>query len=209
MIRALCGGPGRPLRERHRFPARARQRGHGTATDRCWVIPVRIAACCDLRRVGVRSPSAGGNYLSPERVARTATTRPAAYIGDKTHYAGDSPRLSAYRTRGGRLHPYVAWFAEACEQPADTPAFVAAPGRARSRERHSHAEGAAQARSQGWSPLNPGTAAGPARIPRKSKSLGDAARGSQIRSRESQYRPHALPDLTEQNVRRPFRAPAR
>ncbi len=105
MIRALCGGPGRPLRDRHGFSARARHCGHGTATDRFWVMPVRIAACGDLRQIGVRSPSAAENYLSPERVARTAAARPAAHIGDKNHYAGDSPRLSAYRTRGGRLGP--------------------------------------------------------------------------------------------------------
>ncbi len=84
-----------------------------------------------------------------------------------------------------------------------------ADGRARARQSDPHPARPAQARPEVRSPLDPLAAAGAARVRRDREGLRHAARRPQVRAREGQQDPRPLPDLAEQDDRRPLRAPAR
>ena len=78
-----------------------------------------------------------------------------------------------------------------------------ADGRAPARERDPHPARAAQARSQGRPAADPRAAARAARVSRDREGLRHAAGGPQVRPREGEQDPHAVPDLAEQDDRRP------
>src|SRR4051812_36375499 len=84
----------------------------------------------------------------------------------------------------------------------------AADGRAQARQRDPHRTRTPQARAQGWARADPRHVARSARVPGDGQGVRPPARGAQVRAREGQSDPHALPHLAEQDDRRPVRAAA-
>ena len=75
-------------------------------------------------------------------------------------------------------------------------------------EQDQDGEGATQAEAQGRRGEHRRSAARPARLHPHRQGLRHAARRAQVRPREGQQDPLAVPDLTEQDDRRALRAPA-
>src|SRR3954463_1710025 len=84
----------------------------------------------------------------------------------------------------------------------------AADGRAQARQRDPHPPGPPQARAQGGAHSDPRPSARSARISGDRQGLRPPAGGAQVRAREGQSDPHALPHLAEQDHRRAVGAPA-
>src|SRR3954452_11034660 len=84
----------------------------------------------------------------------------------------------------------------------------AADGRAQARQRDPHRTRTPEARAQGGARADPRHVARSARVPGDGQGVRPPARGAQVRAREGQSDPHALPHLAEQDDRRPVRAAA-
>src|SRR3954453_2906519 len=82
-------------------------------------------------------------------------------------------------------------------------------GCASASERDPHAPSLPEAGSEGRSHADPRAAARPARVPPDGQGVRPAAGGSEVRAREGESHPHAVPDLAVEDDRRPVRAPAR
>src|SRR3954449_13014876 len=85
----------------------------------------------------------------------------------------------------------------------------AADGRASASERDPHASSLPEAGPEGWSRADPRPASRPAGVPANGQGLRPAAGGAEVRAREGESHPHAVPDLAFEDDRRPVRAPAR
>src|SRR5829696_3206300 len=71
-------------------------------------------------------------------------------------------------------------------------------GRSEARQRDSHSPGSPQARPQGGARTDPRAAAGPTRLPAHREGVRPAPGGAEVRAREGESHPHALPHLAEQ-----------
>src|SRR5205085_6598833 len=76
-----------------------------------------------------------------------------------------------------------------------------ANGRSEARERDPHTPCEPEARPQGGTHADPRPAAGSARVPADRQGLRSPARGPEVRAREGEPDPHAMPDLAEQDDR--------
>src|SRR3954462_6803031 len=85
----------------------------------------------------------------------------------------------------------------------------AAYGCASASERDPHAPSLPEAGSEGRPRADPRPAARPARVPPDGEGLRPAAGGPEVRAREGEPHPHAVPDLAFEDDRRPVRAAAR
>src|SRR5258708_7198892 len=111
--------------------------------------------------------------------------------------AGAGPLAIAHTTR----HRDRAWASpRALSDPAD--------GSVAARERHSHAPRATEARPESGTRVDPHAAARAAGISRDREGVRPVARGAEVRAREGQQDPHAVPHLAEQDGRRALGAPA-
>src|SRR3954453_15004660 len=81
-------------------------------------------------------------------------------------------------------------------------------GRPQARERHPYAPREPEARSEGGTRPHPRLASGSAGVPRDREGLRPAARRAEVRARQGQSDPDAVPDLAQQDRRRPLGAPA-
>src|SRR3954453_6435732 len=81
-------------------------------------------------------------------------------------------------------------------------------GRAQARQRHPHPPGELEARSEGGPGQHPRPAPRSARVSGDREGLRPAARGAEVRARQGQPDPDAVPDLPQQDSRRPLGAPA-
>src|SRR3954469_3763133 len=85
----------------------------------------------------------------------------------------------------------------------------ATPGCASASERDPPAPSLAEAGPEGWPRADPRPPARSARVPADGQGLRPAAGGAEVRAREGEPHPYAVPDLAVEDDRRPVRAPAR
>ena len=204
---------------------------HAGAHARCG----RDARRASAPRASAIRPREHGSHASlticSQRAGTTSAERlrpPTIDVAETPANAGKTVKQSGSTSTSGRgrgefglfalaCGPRVCSIAARCRRPPTSPYQAlggtraiapSADGRPAARQRDPHAARAAQARPEGGPGVDPRAPARAARVRRDRQGLRHAPRGPEVRPGEGQQDPAAVPDLAEQDHRRPLRAPA-